>query len=125
MDWDLYLRLLGEGARFGYVAAPVGAFRAHDTRVTATERRGFTQRLNRDEGFGREYDMMRERYGAFRARRIGHLAHGVLKLAHGGYGRQWRARGLRGTDLRWFASDEGARGCERLMHDAYRTREHE
>ena len=41
MDWDLYLRLLAEGASFRYVPEPVGVFRAHDTRVTATERRGF------------------------------------------------------------------------------------
>ena len=70
---------------------PVGVFRAHDTRVTATERRGFFQRLNRDDGFGREYDMVRERYGAMRMRRAGHLAHGALKLADGGYTRQARA----------------------------------
>ena len=71
MDWDLYLRLMGEGAAFRYVEAPIGVFRAHDTRVTATERRGFFQRLNRGDGFGREYDMVRDRYGAMRMRRAG------------------------------------------------------
>ena len=86
MDWDLYLRLLAEGRAFRHVAEPVGVFRAHDTRVTATERRGFFQRLNRDDGFGREYDMVRDRYGAMRMRRAGHIAHGALKLADGAYG---------------------------------------
>ena len=85
MDWDLYLRLLSERAAFRHVRTPVGVFRAHDTRVTATEKRGFFERLNRGDGFGREYDMVRERYGAMRMRRAGHLAHGALKLADGAY----------------------------------------
>ncbi len=119
MDWDLYLRLLRDGARFVHVPVPVGAFRQHDTRITATETRGFLQRLNLGDGFGREYDMMRTRYGAFRARRIGHLVHGGLKLTSGGYVRQARARRLGPIDLRWFAGDEGADGCRRLLATAY------
>ncbi len=119
MDWDLYLRLLRDGSSFRHVATPVGAFRAHDTRVTATEKRGFTERLNNDDGFGREYDMMRERYGAFRARKLGHIGHGVRKLTDGAYVRQLRARRLRGADLRWFDGPEGADGCRQLMAGAY------
>src|SRR5206468_9962733 len=114
MDWDLYLRLLAQNAGFQHVPVPVGVFRAHDARVTATERRGFLERLNRGDGFGREYDIVRERYGAMRARRLGHLAHGGLKLADGAYARQRRARRLQGTELRWFASDEAARAWERV-----------
>ena len=112
MDWDLYLRLAGEGAAFRYVVAPIGVFRAHDTRVTATERRGFSQRLNRGDGFGREYDMMRDRYGAFRVRRAGHIAHGVRKLAGGAYGRQ-RARG-RCRARTSAGSRSGRRGARRV-----------
>jgi glycosyltransferase involved in cell wall biosynthesis len=119
MDWDLYLRLLADGAQFRYVPAPVGVFRAHDTRVTATERRGFFQRLNRGDGFGREYDMVRERYGAMRLRRAGHIAHGVLKLADGAYARQSRGRGVHGADLRWFMSDDAAHEWERVRATCY------
>lgn len=119
MDWDLYLRLLDEGASFRYVPIPVGVFRAHDTRVTATERRGFLQRLNRGDGFGREYDMVRERYGAMRARRLGHVVHGGMKLTSGAYRRQIRARGLHGSDLRWFGSDDGARQWQQVVHGCY------
>jgi glycosyltransferase involved in cell wall biosynthesis len=119
MDWDLYLRLLDEGASFRYVPIPVGVFRAHDTRVTATERRGFLQRLNRGDGFGREYDMVRERYGAMRARRLGHVVHGGMKLTSGAYSRQIRARGLHGSDLRWFGSDDGARQWQQVVHGCY------
>ena len=82
---DLYLRLENEGCRFEYTPVPVGVFRAHDTRVTVTERRGFFQRLNLEDGFGREYDIVRQRYGAMRARRLGHMAHGVAKLRSGAY----------------------------------------
>jgi glycosyltransferase involved in cell wall biosynthesis len=119
MDWDLYLRLLAERASFQHVRTPVGVFRAHDTRVTASERRGFFERLNRDDGFGREYDMVRERYGAMRMRRVGHVAHGALKLADGGYRRQLRARNLHGADLRWWASPEGAAAWERVRAECY------
>jgi len=120
MDWDLYLRLLGEGAAFRYVEAPVGVFRAHDTRVTATERRGFFQRLNRGDGFGREYDMVRRRYGAMRARRVGHLAHGAAKVLSGAYHRQLRGRSVTGKSLRWFASDVDAREYSELYQHCYR-----
>jgi hypothetical protein len=119
MDWDLYLRLLEEGATFQYLPVPVGVFRAHDTRVTATERRGFLQRLNREDGFGREYDMVRERYGAMRVRRLGHIVHGGMKLTSGAYRRQARARAVHGADLRWFGSDEGARGWRRVAESCY------
>jgi len=119
MDWDLYLRLLREGAGFRYVEAPIGVFRAHDTRVTATERRGFFQRLNRGDGFGREYDMVRDRYGAMRMRRAGHIAHGLLKVADGAYTRQARGKRVHGADLRWFRSDDAARDWERVRVACY------
>jgi len=119
MDWDLYLRLLSEQAAFRHVRTPVGVFRAHDTRVTATEQRGFFQRLNRGDGFGREYDMVRERYGAMRMRRAGHLAHGALKLADGAYARQARARKLHGADLRWWTSPEARAEWGRVLAACY------
>jgi len=120
MDWDLYLRLAAEGKRFLYRPIPVGVFRAHDTRVTATERRGFFEKLNRDDGFGREYDMVRRRYGAMRARRVGHLAHGAAKVLSGAYHRQLRGRSVTGKSLRWFASDIDAREYSELYQHCYR-----
>jgi glycosyltransferase involved in cell wall biosynthesis len=119
MDWDLFMRLDRVGARYLHVTSPVGAFRAHDSRVTATERRGFFDALNTSDGFGREYELMRERYCALRWRRLGHVRHGVLKLRHGAYRRQIRAQRLRGTDMRWFATGEGAAGVGRLMAECY------
>jgi glycosyltransferase involved in cell wall biosynthesis len=119
MDWDLYLRLLGEGARFAYVPVPVGVFRAHDTRITATESRGFTQRLNRGDGFGREYDMVRDRYGAMRVRRAGHILHGVRKMTSGAYLRQLRGRHVKGNRVRWFASEQEAAEWRALRDRVY------
>ena len=49
MDLDLYLRLLRDGASFGYAPVPVGAFRQHDTRLTATEKRRFLLRTTLDD----------------------------------------------------------------------------
>jgi glycosyltransferase involved in cell wall biosynthesis len=122
MDWDLYLRLADEGARFRYAPELVGVFRVHGERITATERRGFLQRLNRGHGFGREYALLRDRYGAMRARRVGHLGHGLLKLADGAYGRQLRARRLHGADLRWFASPHAESTVRQLVASCYRER---
>ena len=119
MDWELFLRMLRDGRRFRYVPVPVGAFRAHDVRVTASERRGFFERLNRDDGFGREYDLLGERYGALRVRRVGHALHGLRKLSSGSYLRQYRARNMRGVGLRWFADQDGRRGCEQLLRACY------
>ena len=119
MDWDLYLRLLAEGRRFEYVPVPVGVFRAHDTRVTATERRGFFQRLHRGDGFGEEYDIVRRRYGAMRVRRAGHVAHALLKLTGGAYARQARARRVHGSHLRWFGSDAERREWAQVRAACY------
>jgi glycosyltransferase involved in cell wall biosynthesis len=119
MDWDLYLRLESEGRRFEYCPVPVGVFRAHDTRVTATERRGFFQKLNLDDGFGREYEIVRRRYGAMRARRVGHIAHGVAKVRSGAYRRQLRARGVAGRSLRWFASPAEAAEYRQIVSRCY------
>ncbi len=118
MDWDLYLRLAGEQASFAYRPVVVGAFREHDTRITATERRGFLERLHRGDGFGREYDLMSERYGALRLRRVGQTFHGLEKVAAGSYGRQIRARRLRGADLRWFTAQK-PNGFEALRRRCY------
>ena len=120
MDWDLYLRLL-RGRRLASATWRRRWARsaAHDTRVTATESRGFLERLNTDDGFGREYDMMRERYGAFRARRLGHIGHGVRKLTDGAYGRQVRARRLRGRRPALVRRPGRGRGLRRLLAGAY------
>jgi glycosyltransferase involved in cell wall biosynthesis len=119
MDWDLYLRLEADGRRFRHVPVPVGVFRAHDVRVTATERRGFFQQLNLADGFGEEYEAMRTRYGAMRARRAGHLAHGMLKLVDGAYARQLRARRQRGRQLRWFSPAGAEVEWERVCGAVY------
>ena len=81
---------------------------------------GFFEKLNRDDGFGREYDMVRSRYGAMRARRVGHLAHGAAKVLSGAYHRQLRGRSVTGKSLRWFASDVDAREYSELYQHCYR-----
>jgi glycosyltransferase involved in cell wall biosynthesis len=119
MDWDLFLRLIERGAGFTYVPMPGGAFRAHDARLTATERRGFLTPLRREGVFGQEYDELARRYGALRHRRAGQVVHGWMKLRAGSYVRQVRARALTGTDLRWFAGAEGERGVRELLRRCY------
>src|SRR4051794_15915441 len=112
MDWELYLRMAARGARFLYVPWPVGVFRAHDERITAAEQRRFLRPLYLGNGLGREYGMLQDRYGALRHRQLGHVAHGVMKLAAGGYLRQLRARRMQGASLRWFASESATAQVE-------------
>jgi hypothetical protein len=45
--------------------------------------------------------------------------HGAEKLAAGSYTRQFRARRLKGTDLRWFASQAAADAYARFQRTCY------
>ncbi len=108
MDWDLYLRLAGEGRRFLYLPYPVGAFRVHEGRITAQPLAAFQA----------SYDLVRGRYGLPRSRsaqRVGRVLHGMAKARDGAYIRQIRARSLRGRDLRWFATAEGRATARELL----------
>jgi glycosyltransferase involved in cell wall biosynthesis len=102
MDWDLFLRLAGRGARFSYVPRMIGAFRAHADRITAQPR-------STSAG---EVAALRGRHGLppGSARILGRVAHAALKVRGGAYARQLRARSLRGTDLRWFRREVGPEG---------------
>ena len=99
MDWDLYLALAHKGARFHYVPIPLGAYRIHgDQQSNAPTPRAETEAVR--TRFGLDYSPARRRA----ERSIGGLQHKVLKLADGGYTREWRARPSVGTDMRWWRS---------------------
>ena len=111
MDWDLYLSLSDRDASFAYVPLPVGAFRRHDAQVTA-----------RSDAWKRDAAVLKDTHGVDRAplRALAGLAvHRTRKLTSGAYRRQWRARGLRGTDLKWFAGPEGEAGIGALLNRCY------
>jgi hypothetical protein len=107
MDWDLYLHLLSAGRRFDYVPYPVGAYRRHASQASRRPRR-------------HETIVVRERYAIPSARwnqRGGRALHRLRKLTAGSYGRQLRARSLRGRDLRWFGLDEEGLDTFRILLD--------
>lgn len=107
MDWELYLRLLAEGARMTYVPIPIGAFRVHESRVTAQPAK--------DQS---ENDVVRTRYGVRATearRRYARAVHALLKGASFSYHRQYRTRSLGGKDLRWFASESARDTVDLLM----------
>lgn len=96
MDWDFFLHLLSHGATFAYLARPLGAFRAHEERVTATP-------LPRNS---EEHRRVRMRYGLTVSPRVwaadraaGDLAYRALKTLDGGVARERRFQAWRGTRL--------------------------
>jgi glycosyltransferase involved in cell wall biosynthesis len=109
MDWDLYLRLASQGAKFEKANYPVGAFRRHQEQVTA--RRG---------EFKDEYDRLFVKHGISPTRRRwGSWLHRTYKLATGAYRRQLRARELIGRELLWTDGDAGRATFEALLHRCY------
>jgi glycosyltransferase involved in cell wall biosynthesis len=115
MDWDLYMRLLQNGATFAYVPYPVGAFRMHPDQVTAVAREWHA-----------EYAVVMSRYRL--ATDIDHLKalhrrvrwlHLIHKAFAGSYRRQLRARPLRGSDIRWFRSSIGYANSLKLLERCY------
>ena len=116
MDWDLYMRLARDGARFEFAPYPAAAFRVHDQQVTAAPR----------ERFYEENAMVTPRYGRpadpverWKASRVGRWMHPAYKLMDGAYLRQWRARSLHGRDLRWFREEVGDGSVNSLMSRCY------
>lgn len=113
MDWELYLRLASSGARFRYVKYPVGAFRRHDQQVTAEPSR-----------FAHEYDEFFERYSINPShRRWGRWLHRGGKVMSGAYRREFVAKRLVGSDLRWFDDQDARRSCRRLLQACYNKAE--
>ncbi len=110
MDWDLYLKLLANGARFLHVPQPIGAFRVHEERVSAMPR----------SEHAHEYRVIRERHGIPSGlTTVGRVLHTSYKIADGSYRRQLAARKYRGTDLRWFRPETGVEGWNTLLKSAY------
>jgi glycosyltransferase involved in cell wall biosynthesis len=116
MDWDLFMSLLTRGVRFSYLSYPVGAFRAHDDRITA-----------KPPSDSREEDVVASRYGLqgdahnrWRLSWRGRWLHPVYKVIDGAYVRQLEARSLRGRSLRWFASAAARETSISLMRRCYR-----
>lgn len=109
MDWDLYLGLIERRGSFVYIPTPVAAFRIHGDQVTAAPRSLHAS----------EYSLVRQKYRipalplGF-TRRTGRVLHGLAKLSSGAYLRAFRARRLRGADLRWFASETAADNTQAL-----------
>jgi glycosyltransferase involved in cell wall biosynthesis len=121
MDWELYLRLQSEGARFLHVPYPVGAYRIHSGQITR-------QPL---EHFAADHASVRARYGIHgtRLKQPAAAVHAAFKLASGAYRRQLAARRMKGQDMRWFRTEVGLTGfldvrrrCYWVTHAARRSR---
>lgn len=116
MDWDLYMRLARDGATFRYVPFPVGAFREHDDRVTASS---WDEWIDEDSALAVRFGMSPDPYERWDQSRVGRWLHPVLKGVGGAYLRQARARAVSGADLRWFRGAPQAAACRTLLRRSY------
>jgi len=110
MDWDLYLGLMQQGARFTYVPRPIAAFARHDEQVAA-----------RPEMWRLDDRTIIERHALHRTRAseaAGLAVHRAQKIASGAFARQLRARPFRGRDMRWFREDVGPADAEAMIRAA-------
>jgi glycosyltransferase involved in cell wall biosynthesis len=114
MDWELYLRLQAEGARFLHVPYPVGAYRIHSGQITR-------QPL---EHFAADHRSVRARHGIHgtRLKQPAAVVHAAFKLTSGAYRRQLIARRMKGTDMRWFRTEVGPTGFLDLRTSCYGVR---
>lgn len=119
MDWDLYMGLAARGSRFVFAPRAVGAFRVHPRQVTAQPRERFAEE---NAGVRARYGYPRDEEERRRVRRRGRRLHRLYKTLDGAYLREWRARSMRGRDLRWFRDEEGERAVRDLMEACYGRR---
>lgn len=110
MDRDVYMKLVKEGAKVAYTPRPIGAFRVHDERVSASD----------PSSFETDYATIARRYGptSRSMKKWALTRHRALKLLDGSYRKQRRVEALIGRDIRWFASTEAALNCD-LLFDSY------
>src|SRR4029450_3403665 len=116
MDWDLFMNLVTRGARFTHLQHPVGAFRVHDDRITATPPPDAEEHSEVASRYGLPHDGRERR----RASRRGRWPHPVYKVIDGAYVRQVGARSLRGRNIRWFASAAARETWVSLIRNCYR-----
>jgi hypothetical protein len=116
MDWDLFMSLVTRGAGFTHLQHPVGAFRVHDDRITATPPPDAEEHSEVASRYGLPRDVRERR----RASRRGRWLHPVYKVIDGAYVRQVGARSLRGRNIRWFASAAARETWVSLIRNCYR-----
>lgn len=118
MDWDLFMNLSKRGARFTHLLYPVGAFRAHDDRITSKPPSDYEE----EDEVASRYGLPRDVHERWRASRRGRLLHPIYKAIDGAYLRQLGARPLRGRNIRWFTSAAGRETWNSLMRNCYGRR---
>lgn len=110
MDWDLYLRLEANGAKFQYIPTSLAAFRVHDAQVTHSPGSLVPEEYRR---FYAKHGIAETGVPAWK-RVMGRCMHIGMKIVEGAYVRQIRGRlSFRGRDMHWWrddvVADSGAR----------------
>ena len=110
MDWDLYLQLHEDGARFAHIARPLGAFRRHPAQASRSRTSVVEKRLVRERFDLPTHPRMIELIGG-----VGRLQHAAMKLLNGGYRRQHAAKAFIGHDMAWFDDLQAAAAVDDLL----------
>jgi len=112
MDFEYLVRLASSGKQFKYTNRLLSAFRWHGSNLNlqATKRREerlLVQRTwSRMKLPDRGYDALAEAGRSYRV---------FKKILNGNYLRELKVFGSRGSETRWFRSDEGKRACSALL----------
>lgn len=116
MDWDLYTRLMENGAAFRYVPYPVGAFRLHPAQVTASVRESWeAENTAVAARHGRPTDVTKRRRMYLKSQQV----HRLYKILDRSYIREVLAWGLKGRDMRWFRTPDAVRNYRQLLDRCY------
>jgi glycosyltransferase involved in cell wall biosynthesis len=111
MDWDLWLRLAEQGARFHYVPRVLACFRVHSGQITAVPESEDSEEFQRLAGAHR---FPSHPFAGLRGF-LGSLGHAAAKAEGNAYLRERAAtRAVRDADLRWWRNDEASRAAALL-----------
>jgi glycosyltransferase involved in cell wall biosynthesis len=112
MDFEYFVRCAASGKHFKYIDRLLGSFRWCGSNLSLQSEKRRKERLLVQRTWSklklpdRGYDAMAE---------MGRLYRIALKVLNGNYCGELRALQWRGSETRWFRSDEGNRTCAALL----------
>lgn len=112
MDFEYFVRSAACGSSFKYINRLVGSFRWHGSNASLQYDKSREERLLVQRTWSR---IKLPDHGYDALARLGHLYRVALKILNGNYRIELKVLRSRGSETRWFRSDEGGRTCAALL----------